>query len=290
MQGHLALVAVQLCFGLFPLLGKWAFASFEPSAVAAWRLCAGSAAFAAIAVLRYGRNVVPAPSDLPRLAVCGWLGIALNQALYLEGLQRSTALHAGLLILLIPVFTTAIAVALRQEKFEARRAAGIALAFAGAVVLVARGATDSLSLEPGVGNLLLVANALAYSFYLVLSRPLLQRYSALVVILWAYVLSLPILPWLMWDAEWAPDSAEPRHWLSLGLILLFPTVLGYLLNLYALARVTASTTAVYVFAQPLIAGLAGVLLLGERFDGNTAVASGAILGGLALVIRRRRGN
>src|SRR5690606_6514612 len=109
-RGHLALLAVQLCFGLFPLLGKLAFEAFAPAAVAAWRLWAGAAVFALLAAIRYGRGALPAWRDLPLFWLTALLGVAANQALYLEGLKRTTAMNAGLLMMLIPVFTTAIAV------------------------------------------------------------------------------------------------------------------------------------------------------------------------------------
>jgi drug/metabolite transporter (DMT)-like permease len=285
LRGHLALVAVQLCFGLFPLLGKWAFAAFAPDAVAAWRIACGAAVLGAIALAVHGRAFLPRRGDLLRLQACALLGIALNQVLFLEGLQRAPSVNAGLMMSLIPVYTFAIAVAVRQERFQRRRALGILVALAGAAQLVWQRGPD-LSRPYLVGNLLFAANGLCYSVYLVASKPLAVRYPPLVVIAWVFLLGAWTIPLFAHDALFVPVGAGARAWLALALILVFATVLGYLLNVYALRRLRASTTAVYVFAQPLIAGVAGVVVLGEEIGGGTVLAAACIFVGIGLVSRR----
>ena len=96
LTGYAALVAVQLCFGLLPLFGKWAFESFDPRAVGAWRIGGGAVILGGLAFLLYGKRALPARRDLLRLQACALLGVACNQVLYLEGLQRSTSVNAGL--------------------------------------------------------------------------------------------------------------------------------------------------------------------------------------------------
>ncbi len=278
---------VQLCFGLLPLWGKWAFDGFGPRTVAGWRIAAGAIVLGGFAFAVYGRRAVPTFGDLVRLQICSLLGIVLNQVLYLEGLERSTSVNAGLMMLLIPVFTYGIAVAVRQERWSGLRALGILVACAGTAQLVLQKGPD-LSRPHLVGNLLIAANTFLFSIYLVISRPLARRYPPLVVIAWAYVLGVWTIPLIAHDSAFFPATATSRAWWSLGMILLFPTVLGYLLNVFALSRVPASTTAVYVFMQPLIAGFAGVLLLQERLTGSTLVAAAAIFVGIWLVVRPRR--
>ena len=88
-----------------------------------------------------------------------------------------------------------------------------------------------------------------------------------------------------------PRHADSGAWIALAAILAFPTIIAYLFNLFALARVRASTVASYIFLQPVIAAAAGAVFLGERMTAWTMVAGVAILVGLALItipIRRRR--
>lgn len=290
--GHLSLVAVQLCFGLFPIFGKLAMADFAPRVVVVWRIVVGSAVLLAVAFLRHGRAALPRRADLPRLAVCSLLGVAINMVAFLEGLERTTAVEAGLLMPMIPVYTMVLAVAVRQEAFGARRAVGLAVALAGAALLLLR---PGQQVAGGhlTGNLLIVGNTLSYALYLVASKPLLRRIPPLALIAWVFALSLWTIPLFYRGpfggggagAPLVPPGAEAASWLSLGYVLVFATLLSYILNTFALSLVSASTTATYILLQPLITAAGGLLILGERLAPGTWQAAAAILAGVWIVVR-----
>jgi drug/metabolite transporter (DMT)-like permease len=186
---------------------------------------------------------------------------------------------------LIPVFTFAIAAAVRQERFSALRAAGVLIALAGtALLLIGRGGLPLAG--HGFGNLLIVLNVFCSSWFLVLSKHLVTRYRALVVIAWVYILSVPYLPYFTAGEKLVADPGHAIAWWSLAYILVFPTVLAYLLNMFALERVRASTTAVYVYLQPLIAGVAAWIVFGEQPTSGMGIAAVCMFVGIWLVARR----
>ncbi|MFT7078229.1 MAG: drug/metabolite transporter (DMT)-like permease [Planctomycetota bacterium] len=260
-------------------------AGFAPFAVASWRIGAGALVLLPLTLLRYRRRAIPARRDFLPLALFAFLGIVLNQGLFLVGLQKSTPMNAGLVICLIPVFAYSVAVIGRRETFHPRRALGVMVALAGAIPLFVASGGD-LAAEHAVGNLLMAGNALCYSVYLVYSKPLLLRMPPLVLVAWIYVLSLPWLPLFITGQDLAPASASTGAWWSLGYVVVFPTILAYALNSYALARVEASTTAFFVFAQPLITALAAWFFLREVPTPALALAAVGLFAGMTLVIRR----
>ena len=77
-------------------------------------------------------------------------------------------------------------------------------------------------------------------------------------------------------------------WLAVLYIILAPTVGAYYLNAWALARVSPSTVAVYIYLQPLIAFALAPLILGESWNSRTWIASLLIFAGVAVVIWRGR--
>jgi drug/metabolite transporter (DMT)-like permease len=285
LRGTVALLFVQLFFGLFPLFGKLATREISPRAIAAWRIVVGALVLLAVAGALHGKRCIPRRADLLRLQVCSLLGVALNMVLYLEGLERSTAVHAGLLVATIPVFTFAAAVLAGQERFEAARGAGILLAFLGVGLIVLQKGPH-FSVQTRAGDLLMAINAACYSVFLVAVRPLLRSYPPLVVIAWVFALSLWTVPLFAWDESFAPAGVSARGWLSLGYVLVFATILTYLLNTFALSKVSASTTATFIFLQPLIAVACGVLVLKEPLPVATVVAGALTLVGVWLVARR----
>jgi len=295
---HAALAAVQVFFALFPVFGKLAFAGgiYTPLAVGTARILFGAFTLGALALALHGAQALPPLRELPRIAVLSILGVAANMTLYLEGLKRSTAGNATLMICLIPVFTFSIAAALGHERFGARRVGGLLLALAGAGVLVAGGA--DLGGEHTLGNLLIAGNCAGYAAYLVLVRPLAQRHPPLAVIAWMFVASLPWLPLMLWRDHAArgavefslrevllPQAASAKALLSLAFIVVFPTTLAYLFNVFALSRVRASTTAVYIYAQPLGTAIAAWYLLDERVTPLMGLSAALLFPGIWLVSR-----
>jgi drug/metabolite transporter (DMT)-like permease len=288
--GHVSLAFVQLFFGLFPVVGRIVMEpgrGMTPWALATWRIAFGAAALGLIAAAVYRRRAWPGRRDLGWLAVHAVTGIVLNQGLFLAGLARSTAIDTALLLCLIPVFTFCVAVAARREVFSGRRAVGVLVALVSALPVVLRNGF-SFQAEHAFGNLLLIGNMLSYAVYLVFSKPLTKRHPPLVVIAWVYVLSVPWLPFFAVQGPLTMAQPSPELIWALAYVLVFSTVLAYLLNMVALARVSASTTATYIFAQPFITVVAAWVWLGEALPLGLVPAAIGLFVGLGLVVRPAR--
>jgi drug/metabolite transporter (DMT)-like permease len=79
-------------------------------------------------------------------------------------------------------------------------------------------------------------------------------------------------------------------WWWVGYIVVFPTILTYLLNIWALQRVSSNTVAVYIYLQPLFAAaIAPLVLQGEGITARAALAGLSICAGMALVLLAERG-
>lgn len=276
-RGLLALLAVQVMFGLFPVAGKWAFDAFPPAAVAAWRILFGAAALGLGAAWVCRRAALPARRDLPRILLLAVTGVVLNQGLFLEGLKRTQALNTGLLMCLIPVATYGIAVLVGQERPERRRTLALVVAAAGLAPLLVGDLTGAMRPD-ALGVVLVATNALSYSIFVVAQKPLVARRPALAVIAWVYAGAVLFAPLFVARAGgpaalFPPFEGHGREWASLAYVLLFPTALAYLLSSYALARVRASTVGFFVLLQPLVTGLAGVVVLGERPDAHQMLSA-----------------
>src|SRR5215211_4143556 len=120
---HVALLAVQVVFGTWPILGKVALRVVPSTGLVAVRVGGAAVAFALLARAK-GRIPVPRRADLARLALYSLLGVVLNQFLYVKGLSLSTAVNAALLNATIPVFTLLISALLGYERLTARSCVG----------------------------------------------------------------------------------------------------------------------------------------------------------------------
>ena len=234
----------------------------------------------------------PPRADLARLALYSLLGVVLNQFLFVKGLALSTVVNSALLSTAIPVSALVVGAALGYEKLTTRAAVGTIIAAAGVVYLIDPLRAD-LSADKTLGNILLVANTVAYGSYIAISQDVFRRYGALVSVTWVFVLgSVAAVPFGGYYLADVPFAHIGWHvWLAVAYIILVPTVGAYYLNAWALERVAPSTVAVYVYLQPLVAYAFAPLFLGadEHWTARTFVAAALIFAGVAVVTLRPRG-
>jgi drug/metabolite transporter (DMT)-like permease len=285
---HLALIAVQIFFGTWPIFGKIVLRSMSSTSLVTCRLTGAALAFALLQ--RKMRPLWEMPRrDLAWLVLCSFLGVVGNQFLYVNGLSLTTAINASLLATAIPVFTLVVSVVLGHDKISVRRLVGVLVAAAGVIYLINPQRAE-FSMATTAGNLLLICNSLFYAVYIVISKDLFQRYGALNVITWLFVLgtvvTIPVGIYSM-STENVP-ALGIGIWLAIAFIIIFPTVSAYYLNGWALARVTPTTVAIYIYLQPLIAFGFAPIILGERFNMRTLIAAALIFLGVALVTWRGR--
>lgn len=290
---HLALLLVQILFGLWPVAGSAVMHHMSPAALIGFRLMLGAPLLALWAGLPWQKP--PSLPDLGRLALLGALGISVNQLLFAEGLLRAGPINASLSILLMPALTLVITTLAGIERPGVARLGGVALSFAGAALLLRVERLD-LGDRATIGNLMLLCNVSAYSIYIVLARPILARLGSLRTMAWVFLFgaleAAPLTLPAMTRVSWA--GLPPQIHASLGFILLGATLATYLLNAYALRRVESSVVAVYVYVQPVIATVAAWLWLRHAPTLRTFVAGAVIVVGVALssdlpaALRKRR--
>ena len=285
---HLALVAVQILFGSWPIFGKVVLRSMSPSSLVSCRLTG-----AALAFVLLQRKLTPLfrmpTKDFWLLALCSMLGVVGNQFLYVKGLSLTTVINVTLLSTTIPVFALFVSILFGYDQLSFRRLIGIALA-AGGVIYLVNPARADLSAQTTAGNLLIVSNSLLYAIYLVISKTLLERYGAFNVITWIFLVgSVVTVPVGVYSLRQENVGAITSGvWLLLVFIIIFPTVGAYYLNAWALSKVPPSTVAIYIYLQPLIAFGFAPLLLGEQWSSRTIIAAILIFMGVAVVTKRGR--
>jgi len=281
---HLALFAVAFLFSLNYLFSKLGMRELAPLAFA-WLRVVGSAVILAF-IVRHDPGPPLTRADRRLVAGFAILGVVLNQTLFLSGLAFTTIPVAAILITTIPVFAHGAAILLGRERASAPRIGGIALAGAGALLIVGgesiHGTWRSLA-----GAVMILGNCLAFSLYLVLSKPAMARLSARRVVAWMFAvgaaLMLPISSWSLWHQHWSTIS--PKAWLALVLVILGPTVAAYLLNAWALRYADASLVAAYTYVQPVLATFLGAIFLGEPVHAVVVLAAAMIFAGVWLAGR-----
>jgi drug/metabolite transporter (DMT)-like permease len=300
---HMALIAVQILFGSWPIVGKIALQELSTASLVAFRVAGAAIAFLILQSM-VGRVKITRRSDYARLALYSLLGVVLNQLLFVKGLALTTVINATLLGTTIPIFALLVSIALGYDRVSFKKILGITLAAGGVIYLIDPVRAD-FSGQTTLGNLLIIANSISYGAYIAISKDLLKRYGALTVITWIFIFgSLATIPFGLYYTEAATPQlsisvitfgyfgiyyiAASGIWLAVLYIILMPTVGAYYLNAWALARVAPSTVAAYIYLQPLIAFMLAPLILGESWNSRAWVAMLLIFAGVFIVTRRDR--
>ncbi|MDX6443824.1 MAG: hypothetical protein QOH71_898 [Blastocatellia bacterium] len=284
---HLALIAVQVLFATWPIVGKIALQSVPAVALVGFRIAGASITLLALAKIRGNLQTIKR-ADWPLLILSTLLGLVFNQLLFTKGLSLTTAINATLLGTAIPISTLLVGVSLGTDHVTLRRLVGIALAAGGVLYLIGPGRAN-FSSATRAGDMLVVANSICYGAYIAVSKNLMKRYNALSVIAWMFVIGciVTVPAGAISLAHVSVASISWRVWLAVLYIIVFPTAGAYFLNGWALARVSPSTVAVYIYLQPLIAFAAAPFVLGESLSYHTVIASLLIFAGVLVVTRRK---
>jgi len=282
---HVLLLLAQVCFASLPVVGRMAMLGhLPPAGIVLVRMSGAALAFVVLAwrrgVLRIERR------DIPAILGCAFLGVAANQELFIQGLARTTATNASVLGSTIPVFTALVAILLGREPARQRRLGGIAIAFAGAAVLV--GADQlSLSRDHLVGSSMVLVNSACYGTYLVIVRPLADRYDPLGLLALLFLAGVPMVTPLG-IAAWADaPPLELADLAYLAFLVAVPTVAAYGLVQTALRHAEATLVAAYIYLQPVFATLGAMLLLHETPGLRLYICGALVLAGVWLAARSR---
>ncbi|MDH6110336.1 drug/metabolite transporter (DMT)-like permease [Kitasatospora sp. MAP12-15] len=255
---------------------------FSPGALALGRLSVGALALLVLWAVR-GEGLPPRAA-WPGIAASGVLWFGLYMVALNWGEQKVDAGTSAMVVNIGPVLIALLGGWLLKEGFPPKLMAGMAVSFAGAVVV-------GISMSSGGGSsvlgiVLCLLAAATYASGVVSQKPALRHASALQATtfgcLVGAVLCLPFAGQLVSQVAKAPASAS----LNIVYLGLFPTALGFTTWAYALSRTTAGKMGATTYAVPALVVVMAWMTLGE-VPGWLTLAGGALcLGGVAVSRRR----
>ncbi len=286
---HLAVLGANVIFGLNYVIAKGIMPDWlEPRAIIVLRVVGASSVFWLAGL--FGKAQKVDRKDMQRMFVAAFFGVALNQIMFFEGLNLTTPINASIIMVGTPIFVLVMSHFLIGEKITRLKSIGIILGFLGAAFLILRKGHLSLSSNTSLGNLLVFINASSYGLFLVLVKPLMQKYQPLTVMKWVFTFGLLFVLPVSWKQIVSADfGAIPFNiWMSISYVIIFTTILAYFLNNYSLQRISPAANSSYIYSQPVIASLVAVAAGKDRITFNEIVSVLLIFAGVYFVNRYPR--
>jgi drug/metabolite transporter (DMT)-like permease len=233
--------------------------------------------------------LLPPRASWGPLALMGFVGVCFHQLLQAFGIRLTTAVQAGWIVGLIPIWSAVLAGLFLRERFGAGKVAGLALGFAGAALVVSRGrVTPGILALPGTrGDLLMLASTLNWAIYTTLGHATIRHLGSLRATAGAMFLGGSMLaPLFLRAGGWREYATLSGAGLAAVLYLgIGASGLGYLFWYGALERIETSRVAAFLYLEPLVTLAAAVALLHEPVGLTTLAGGLVVLAGVALVQR-----
>lgn len=228
--------------------------------------------------------------DIPRIFLLGFIGIIVYHLGLNYGEQYISPSVASLIIATIPIFVVILAAIFLKERITFKIISGVVLSLLGVVIISTLGRPDA-SLEitylSGAGAVLV--GSLVGAGYTIVGKKMLQRYSAISLTVYAFLLgSLGLLPFV------SPSLFEELMTLSItgwGTILflgLFPTVIAYILWYVALNIKNASELSVYLYFIPVLSTIISYILFKEQITLFFIFGGALVILGLYIVNKQNK--
>ena len=278
----LLLLCMALIWGVNFIVVKFATGVFAPLAFNSVRISLAVVILWTIVLVR--GQTLPRRRDILGMVALGALGNGLYQILWVEGMARTRASDAALLVSASPAFIEMIGWARGHERVGLRGMSGIALSLGGIALVVSGAANSAAGESTWAGNAFILASVLCWAFYSVGLKPFTERVDGLT--LSAVTMTGGIVPMLIVAApsllatRWGQVSNA--GWAAVAYSGVLALVVAYLFW-YRGVRVLGPTRAsMYSNLQPLFAMAAAWLVLNESPHVMQIAGATCIIGGLLL--------
>jgi drug/metabolite transporter (DMT)-like permease len=290
-RGTAALIATAALWGSNHVAGRAVRDTVPLPALVFWRWIPAAIILTIIAwpALRQAWPAIRA--QLGGLIVGGVVGVGMFSYCLLGGAYQSLAIEVGFINATTPVWVLLLGRWMGEGPLTATTKWGVALAFAGTLLIITKGRLETLTgFQLSLGNLWSLIAAVSFAWFsirvrdwsrTIASLPLMvvTGWAGLLVVMTpAYLISVAIGgPWFVWnDADMGFALAAVAY---MGLA---PTMLGNLFYLYGVAVVGAARAAAFLYLSPLFSAALSILWLGEQLAWYHLAGIAAIFAGLLI--------
>ena len=227
-------------------------------------------------------------------ALLGFLGITFHQWLQSNGLLTSQAGTTAWIVATTPIFMAAIGWVILREKLNRVQTLGIALATFGVILVVSKGDLG-LIISGGFGapgDILILISALNWAVFSVLSRRVLDKYPAAMVMFYIMLAGWLFTSVLLISQSGFAEISQLTNagWLAVIFLGITCSGIAYIFWFDALKVIPAAQLGSFLYVEPIVAVVVALIVLGESIHIASVLGGMAILLGVWMVNRRAKKN
>lgn len=286
-KGHIALLFTQVIYALNYSIAKGLMPDYiGPLAIVLYRIIGACLLFWITSLFVTSQKVEK--KDLMKMVWLSLFGVVINQIFFIYGLSLTSPINSSIILISSPILVFLFTIIIFKEKITFLRFTGLGLAILGALMILLYKDDFQFGSETVTGDLMTLVNATSWAIFLVLVKPVMQKYNTITAMRWMFLFgSIFTLPICLGDAIDTDYSAMTNEaWLSLGFVVVATTFIAYLLNIYGLESLSTNTVSAYMYLQPFLASLFAIIVGKDALTPTKILSGILIILGLYLVNRR----
>jgi drug/metabolite transporter (DMT)-like permease len=228
-------------------------------------------------------------NDFPRIIAAAFFGVAFNMLTFFKGLSLTSPISAAVIMVSTPMIVLVLSAIIMKERMKKRMVFGILLGLVGTASLILYGKSIGDSSQSGLGNFLVLVNAISYGFYLIIVKKLMNKYNAFTFVKWIYLFGfIMVLPFGWSEFSVVDWTIVPTdiYW-KISFVVVISTFLTYLLNLLSMKELKPTTVAVFIYLQPLFASVFAISLGKDTLSLAKIGSALLIFSGVYLVTQKK---
>ncbi len=258
--GALLVVGSAAGFATLPIFIKIAYAAGANTLTVLTLRFMLAALFLWIILIPLGISPRIRVKDAVKLSLMGIVGYGSMSFLFATSLQYVSASLAEMLLFTYPVLVSILSFAKGDEQLTWQKGLALSICISGLFLILGVSFTNisQLGITLGLGS------AIVYSCYIMVSKSVLKNIHSLVAT--TYVCSAAALAFTAytWQTEQLILTLPTTGWLSLLGIAFFGTIVGILGFFAGIGRIGISNASIISTAEPVIAVVLSVFMLGEH--------------------------
>ena len=286
-KGHIAMLCSSIIFALnVPITKSLIPYWISPLGVTSLRLSFAAIMFWIASLFVQSEKIER--KDFKTFFWGSFFGMGFNQVLFILGLSLTSPIDATIIATLSPMMVMLISAAVLKEPITVKKVLGVIIGASGAILIVLAEAAkqDTIHESSWLGNILILCSATSYATYLVVTRPISQKYKPITLLKWMFLFSMiMVLPFTyseLANAKILQTFDLNISW-RLVYMLLMGTFVAYFLIPVALKRLRPTTVGSYNYLQPLVASLAAIVVGQDVLTWEKPTAAVLVFCGVYLV-------
>ena len=217
----------------------------------------------------------------------GAVGVYGAMSTYLIGLRYTTPVSCTIILALIPIWVFILSMVIYKEKITSKKGIGLFLGLTGAVISIFMKKDPHYAEDPLLGDIFIIICSIFNAINFIINKNLVKKIGVYTILKWSFMgaafSAVVVSLFIKWEA---PIFNEPLHLFPLAVllfILIFPTIISYLLIKIGLKYITPTAGAMYNYVTLIVATIVALIVGQDKFQWIMMISISLLCIGIFLV-------